>query len=198
MTLGEAALSSPTTSGLVASKNGYDWLGTGIYFWENDPVRAFQWAVEAKARHEIRYQEKGTAIGVRRPFVVGAVIRLGVCLDLTTREGIELVKLGYESYLSDHRTMLLENPNLKLPENTSDEDMKGRYLDYQVINYTCQEYAIEHKSVIHTVRSFFHEGERVYPGSAFREKTHTQISVRDPSKAILGYFRVPKEVSELR
>lgn len=25
------------------SKNDYDWLGEGIYFWENDPLRAKDW-----------------------------------------------------------------------------------------------------------------------------------------------------------
>jgi len=28
-----------------ASENPYDWLGKGVYFWESDPVRAYQWAV---------------------------------------------------------------------------------------------------------------------------------------------------------
>jgi hypothetical protein len=29
---------------LQKSKNDYDWLGNGIYFWENDPVRALEYA----------------------------------------------------------------------------------------------------------------------------------------------------------
>ncbi|MDE6753211.1 MAG: hypothetical protein K2J82_01210 [Muribaculaceae bacterium] len=33
---------------LVASNNSYDWLGSGIYFWENDPVRALEFAEEVK------------------------------------------------------------------------------------------------------------------------------------------------------
>ena len=28
------------------SKNTYDWLGHGIYFWENAPFRAMEWAIE--------------------------------------------------------------------------------------------------------------------------------------------------------
>ena len=31
---------------LKASKNSYDWLGTGIYFWLNDPQRAYEWACQ--------------------------------------------------------------------------------------------------------------------------------------------------------
>ena len=29
---------------LKASENDYDWLGTGIYFWENSAQRALEWA----------------------------------------------------------------------------------------------------------------------------------------------------------
>lgn len=31
---------------LSPSENTYDWLGTGIYFWLNDPFRAYEWACE--------------------------------------------------------------------------------------------------------------------------------------------------------
>jgi len=46
------------------SKNEYDWLGAGAYFWENDPVRAYQWSVDAIERRKSR----------AKPGVVGAVI----------------------------------------------------------------------------------------------------------------------------
>ena len=29
----------------VIRTNDYDWLGSGIYFWENNEERAWQWAV---------------------------------------------------------------------------------------------------------------------------------------------------------
>ena len=29
----------------VINTNDYDWLGSGIYFWENNEERAWQWAV---------------------------------------------------------------------------------------------------------------------------------------------------------
>ena len=29
---------------LLSSDNDYDWLGTGIYFWEEAPARAYEWA----------------------------------------------------------------------------------------------------------------------------------------------------------
>ena len=36
---------------LIPSTNDYDWLGNGIYFWENNEARALQWATELSKRH---------------------------------------------------------------------------------------------------------------------------------------------------
>ena len=58
---------------LTASSNAYDWLGTGIYFWEHGPARALEWA-DTQAR-----RKRG---GIKRPAVLGAVIQLGNCFDL--------------------------------------------------------------------------------------------------------------------
>lgn len=48
---------------LKKSENRYDWLGHGIYFWENDPIRALEWAKYSK--------------NVSKPAVIGAIIDLG-------------------------------------------------------------------------------------------------------------------------
>lgn len=48
------------------SERPYDWLGHGIYFWENNHERAFQWAKDKKARGEIK-----------NPTVIGAILHLG-------------------------------------------------------------------------------------------------------------------------
>ena len=29
---------------MLSSDNDYDWLGSGIYFWEEAPARAYEWA----------------------------------------------------------------------------------------------------------------------------------------------------------
>jgi len=59
----------------LVRENSYDWLGPGVYFWENDPIRALQWACLPERK-------------IERPTLVGAVIDLGRCLDLTTQEGL--------------------------------------------------------------------------------------------------------------
>ena len=49
------------------STNDYDWLGSGVYFWEYAPFRAHDWARQ-------RYGARGV--------VIGAEINLGDCLNL--------------------------------------------------------------------------------------------------------------------
>ena len=53
---------------LKESNRRGDWLGRGAYLWENAPCRAYEWA----ARNE----------KVKEPYVLGAVVRLGKCLNL--------------------------------------------------------------------------------------------------------------------
>jgi len=38
---------------LKASDNDYDWLGSGIYFWENSARRALDWANLVKANPKL-------------------------------------------------------------------------------------------------------------------------------------------------
>ena len=59
------------------SKNNYDWLGHGVYFWENNPARAQKWAES---------QSKRSNTSVKAPFVIGAAIDLGNCFDLLQQD----------------------------------------------------------------------------------------------------------------
>ena len=53
------------------SQNRWDWLGSGLYFWEHAPQRAYRWANQRAAR----------AGGTAQPAVVGALIQLNQCFD---------------------------------------------------------------------------------------------------------------------
>lgn len=86
--VGEAVLTGETE--LLASKNDWDWLGTGIYFWENSAKRALDWAKYAKQHPEF------FRVPVKTPFVVGAVVDLGNCLDLLEAGSIRIVKRTHE------------------------------------------------------------------------------------------------------
>jgi hypothetical protein len=160
------------------SENDYDWLGSGIYFWESNPQRGLDFACESATR-------KGSKI--REPYVVGAVVDLGACLDLTTANSIALVRIAYESVRAD-----FEAAGQRLPSNSADG--LRRKLDCLVLNRVRLLQDIRQVGApIQTVKGVFTEGRPAYEGGKFLEKTHIQIAVCDPS-CIKGVFRVTDPV----
>jgi hypothetical protein len=170
-------------SPFLPSRKDYDWLGAGIYFWENDAIRAYQWAIEPRRNLD-------------HPSVVGAVIQLGHCLDLTTQSGIEAVRLAYDDFI-----LTAQENGIPVPQNVDPASVPGgdkilRHLDCAVMNYL---YGIRESAQESdpgslpyvTVRALFPEGAELYPGAGFRAKTHIQICVREPEQ-ILGVFRIPE------
>jgi hypothetical protein len=153
------------------SANDFDWLGSGIYFWETNPKRALEFAREQKLRKK-----------VQEPGLVGAVISLGYCLDLTTKAGLEAVQQAYEDY-----SEIVAKAGEPLPTNS--QDMLRRNLDCAVINYLTLTAEAGGPAQIDSVRGVFIEGKQVYPTSGFLHKTHIQIAVRNPD-SIKGVFRV--------
>jgi hypothetical protein len=150
------------------SRNQWDWLGHGIYFWEYAPSRALRWA-EAKARRT------GGA-----PSVIGAVVQLGRCLDLTDIANTESLAIAYQQVRAAY-----EAAGRELPRNRgSMPDLKRRELDCLVLNYLCSQSPVLYQ----TVRGVFLEGDPAYPDAMIRKESHVQIAVRDPS-CILGVFR---------
>jgi hypothetical protein len=167
------------------SNNDYDWLGTGAYFWENDPQRALQWAERIKAYPQ-HFKHK-----IRQSAVIGAIINLGNCLDLTDTESLRLVKETYEVY----KLVQEYSEEKPLPENekgfSGDEDLVKRHLDCAIINllHEVRERSPESEvAPFNSVRGIFVEGPELYPGAKIMSRTHIQICVRDPRKSVVGYF----------
>ena len=145
----------------LPSRNSYDWLGHGIYFWEHGLRRALNWSG-----------------GRAEPGVVGAVIQLGTCLDLTDIHFTNLLGMQYdgllETYVGEGRV---------LPRN-----WKGHQaLDCLVINELVST-AEKSGTLFQTARCPFLEGEPAFPSSGIRKNSHIQLSVIDKS-CILGVFR---------
>lgn len=168
---------------LKPSKNPYDWLGHGIYFWENNPQRALEYAQILKENPE-RCGEK-----IKTPDVVGAIIDLGNCLNLLDSKSIQVVEEAYEAFKE-----LALAAGRPLPENKDSAgsgDLLLRPLDCAVIQYLhgMREETPEETPPFNTVRGMFAEGERVFPGAGFHKKSHIQIAVTNPN-CIKGYFRV--------
>jgi hypothetical protein len=159
---------------LNPSENSYDWLGHGIYFWENNPKRALEWAIQLKLRKKIQ-----------KDAVIGAVIDLGYCLNLLESESLQIVREGYEMLCKAY-----ENSNRPLPQNKvlgNSVDLLLRHLDCAVIEIIHEFNATEKEKPYDSVRAVFVEGKELYPTSGFREKNHIQICIRNPN-CIKGYF----------
>lgn len=166
------------------SRNDYDWLGEGIYFWEHSPERAWQWARDAAERNR-RKGKRFTAA------VVGAVIQLGSCLDLTDADWAWALTEAYAITRRVYRTK-----RWSLPRNTGPKpDLGCRKRDCLVVNECVRvldTYARSAENTgglqpIQTVRAPFFEGEPLYPGAMFRSLSHIQVAVRNTA-CILGVF----------
>jgi hypothetical protein len=158
------------------SSNDYDWLGPGIYFWEANPQRGLDFARETAARKRSN---------IREPFVIGAVIELGLCLDLTTSVGIEWLKIAYDSLAASAAV-----GGVELPRNSADR--LRRNLDCAVIRRLHSILEAQSLPAVDTVRGVFTEGRPIYPEAGFDAKTHIQIAVRN-LESIKGVFRVSPE-----
>lgn len=173
-------ISDPTY--IRSSNESFDWLGHGMYFWENNPQRAFLWAEQK--------QKSGT---LKDPSIIGAIIDLGRCFDLLDSSNITLLKTCYKLFRLESEK--LEKP---IPANTdhpreSGHDKVLRYLDCAVIEFTHS--FLKHKAEIpfDSVRAAFIEGQPIYPGAGFYDKSHIQLCIINPN-CIKGFF-IPRSKS---
>ena len=167
---------------LKASNNEYDWLGSGIYFWEQNYNRALEFATLAS-----KYPGKYTRRPIYEPSVIGAVIDLGNCLNLMDSYHIKRIKVAYAA---------LKKAAPKLPQNSgSPPDWPLRKLDRAVIESLHAITDNDMDSIPYdTTRGLFLEGRSIYPGGSFKEQTHIQICVRNIN-CIKGYFD-PRQESQ--
>lgn len=145
------------------SGNEYDWLGHGIYFWEYAPERALNWTNRS---------------GDARGGVIGAIIQLGNCLDLSDIDGTKLLENYYEGMKLEYESLGIDLPTNRHGRN---------FLDCLLLNDLNQQLA-ELGRPFHTIRCPFLEGKEIYPGSAIRSESHVQLVVKN-SANILGVFR---------
>ena len=111
---------------LKPSTNDYDWLGSGIYFWEYNFQRAWKWAEQSTKESNQKTSRND------QPFVLGAVINLGRCLDLVSSDGLDALAKAYQGL----ENFYSEN-NFELPDNSTEVNgvVFKRELDCLVINH---------------------------------------------------------------
>lgn len=163
-------------SSLKPSKNKWDWLGEGRYFWQNNYERALHYAMNPP-----------TKSAIKTPAVLGAIFSLGHCLDLTDKEGIDLVKFSYETLNQSaklEQKALPRNTNPK--ENPDSKDKIIRRLDCAVINNINSLMEKNNEAPFESVRAVFFEGKELYEGAGFLDKTHVQICIRNPNLMAAG------------
>ena len=191
----DSLLKNPDT--IRKSEKPYDWLGNGMYFWENNADRALQWAKDKKKRGEIE-----------TPAVIGAVLDLGYCFDLTDTRFILMLKAYHSVLAQTYKDAGEELPRNKDLRDDKQKDKILRELDCKVIEFM-------HDQIIHQVaediaekgyseyklfdsaRGAFMEGGPAFDGAGIAEKTHIQLCIRNLN-CIKGLFLPRKEINFLR
>lgn len=152
------------------SHRDHGWLGPGIYFWENDLTKAREWALGKSRRNG----------GTITPFVLGAVIDLGNCLDLTDSDNLDLLKMAYDD---------MKTAGVDLPQNRSiqfgTKDRTLRFLNCAVIRHLHGLISEMGEAPFDTVRGIFVEEEEENQSGS--PNVHAQIAVCNHA-CIKGFF----------
>ncbi|MFB2878756.1 hypothetical protein [Floridanema aerugineum] len=143
--------------GFNVSSNDYDWLGTGVYFFQDAPVRAWEWANQQHPTN---------------PAVIRSTIRLEDCIDLVDISWSSQIAAAYNLYLSK-----CQEANQPLPRQTAG----AHRLDCAVINYAVSYFEEQSRKMVRAIRAVFLEGSPIFPGSYLYDRAHIQIAVRDRS-----------------
>lgn len=172
--------------GLRASMNSYDWLGHGIYFWDNSPSRAAEFA------NFLKNNSSRSKYPIKNPAVLGAIISLENCLDLLDYANLKILRISYEVLKASHKSSkrpISQNRNVG-----DNRDLLLRELDCDVIETLHKITSLANLPPFDSVRGVFWEGPELYPNAGFREKDHIQLCIRNPN-CIKGYF-LPRELNK--
>jgi hypothetical protein len=152
----KAAADAILANGFVVSQNRFDWLGDGVYFFQDSLERAVAWARD--------HFDAPWA-------VVVAEIDLEHCFDLLDPTWFALLNEAYDGVVEVYRR---EGRSLPRQEGLA------HGVDRIVLNYAIE--VLDQRGIaISTVRGAFQEGSPAFPGSALFDRSHVQIAVRDVS-----------------
>ncbi len=181
---------------IVISQKPYDWLGHGMYFWENNYERAMLWAEDKKRRGAIE-----------TPAVIGAILFLGYCCDLTDSKCIRDLAAAYAKMVEESKKLGRKLPaNRDLPYDQH-KDKLLRDLDCATIEYMhlrnlnqirhdMKQKGFSQTKVFDSTRGIFTEGGPAFEGSEIQARTHTQLCIRNLN-CIQGFFLPRREVEYL-
>lgn len=178
------------------SKNPYDWLGDGMYFFEGDPDRALKLATFSHHNPEKLLTKQPIAT----PAVVGAVLEVERWLDLTTQEGITSFTTAASAVIKAAKTQGTEMP-VNGPAFEGDDDDLHRSFDRAACQMVHIFRGLLHKDALtsgetekivatapfQASRGAFEQGKPIAPASAMCADTHIQIAVHDLN-CVRGWF----------
>lgn len=116
--------------------------------------------------------------------MVGAIVDLGRCLDLTTQTGLQEVQLAHTTYKN-----LMHEAGLSMVTNHRGKDRVLRDLDCAVIETLHQMREDQGLVPYDSIRAAFSEDEPLYADAGFSAKNHIQLCILNESRCIKGYFR---------
>ncbi len=168
--------------GFEHSRNEWDWLGKGVYFFESAPTLARDWSEQLTAR----LATKGI---VAKSAVVSATLRLDGCIDLLDNEWVGAIqecagRLTAEGMLKTQHGLRLRSAGNEASV-ICDYDMplsSYRYnaADCQVMN-ALWGYLRDDGDTAPSIRAPFVLGKQLFSNSFFFHESHVQIAVIDPS-----------------
>jgi hypothetical protein len=170
-----------------------DWLGQGIYFFENSFRKGTEWA--------LRTFDKCSRLGdAEAPAVLGCEIDLSNCLDLCDPRHSEdlqswvIANFDLASGPLQHAPRLLTVAGKEIsvsdlpyrsPKNRAlyHHPHKVNVLDKVLIDAFVD--ALPANKRFSTVRAPFNSGRQLFPNSYLFHNSQVQIAVRDPERAML-------------
>ena len=152
------------------SRNSYDWLYDGLYFFEGDCDRALKLATAASERSK----QALTRQPIATPAVVGVVLDIDRIFDLSTQNGIENFSRAASLIESAYRTRG-EKPPENLPAFEGDIEKLHRAFDREV----CK--------LVHEIRKKAHLDAIALAADAFtNQEDATEFSTQIVQTAVLS------------
>ncbi|MFB2918715.1 MULTISPECIES: hypothetical protein [Aerosakkonema] len=157
--------------GFRIKSSRYHWLGDGVYFFQDAPLRAWEWANQ-------RYSD---------PAVIRSLIKLDEdCIDLVDIKWFSLIEEIYGLYLSSYEL-------LKQPLPVQNLERKAHGIDCDFFNFMVRLLSESRGIKVRAIRGVFIEGKRIFTNSAIFNRAHIQISILDTSLIQESYLVEEKQ-----
>jgi len=110
---------------------------------------------------------------IKKPYVIGAVISLGKCLDLLDYQNLNFLSIGYEIFVES--TLSSDMPKIKGVPGES-KDLLRRNLDCAVFQTIHEAAELAEQEPFDSVRGIFFELKRIISQCWFqRDRPHSDL-----------------------